>query len=108
MLSTLLDNDVSTFFTNCKPTFIVVLRIQSRNLPGCIILIFDNFMFVDEIFTSSLQRLETCLSMNRKILEKISFISFIFFDNLKIMSVTFSVADVNLSYWEIDEFTFTL
>ena len=49
-------------------------RSLSRNPPDCIIFghwVFDNFISFDELFTKILQRLATCLSVDKELYEKI-------------------------------------
>ena len=66
---------------------------------------------VDELFVKALQRFATCLLVNNSQcgnLVSSSELPFIFYDNLKAISVLFFTADFNLLSCGFDSFTFKL
>ena len=87
---------------------------RNKNPPNCAILdswVFDNFILADEFFGKALRSLETCLSVNNNLCEKLvwSLESIINFnEKFKVTSVTLFIPDFNLLSCELDNFTFKL
>ena len=69
-----LANGLSSFFINGKPVFSDGPKSLPRSPSDCNILdrwVFDNFILVDELFAKPLRSLETFLSVNNNIMNKI-------------------------------------
>ena len=98
-----LANGLITFFINGNPVFNNRPRSLPRNPPDCIILdiwVFDNLISADELFAKDLRRFATCLLVNSSSCRKLitsSELPIIFDYNLKTTSVSFFIADFNLT-----------
>ena len=68
-IKTLCANRWSTCFNNGKLTFVNGPRRLQIKPPGCIILdsrIFEHFLLADDLFSKTLQRLVSCLSVSEE------------------------------------------
>ena len=74
-----------------------------------VILFFDNFILVEELFARTLRIFETCVLVNNNLCRKFfsSLKSPVTFDEIfKVTSVPFFIPDFNLLSFELDNFTF--
>ena len=103
-----------TFFIKDNPIFSNGPRGLPRNPPDYVILdnwVFDNLISANELLAKALRRFETCLLVNNnscgKLVPSLE-LAIIFDDSLRTTSVSFFIADLNLSSCEFDSFTFRL
>ena len=103
-----------TFFIKDNPIFSNGPRGLPRNPPDYVILdnwVFDNLISANELLAKALRRFETCLLVNNnscgKLVPSLE-LAIIFDDSLRTTSVSFFIADLNLSSCEFDSFTFVL
>ena len=102
---------MNTFFINGNSTFINGPRSLPSDLPDCIILdscIFDTIIFADESFVKALQRIQTSKFNSKLFVTLVSLVPIIYFDNFRVISVAFVIADFNLPSFKFKYFTFTL
>ena len=111
-IKTILANGLITFFISGNPVFSNGPRSLPRNPPDYIILdiwAFDNVISVDKQFSKTIRRFATCLLINNNLRRKfVSSSPTIFDDNLKTISVSFFIADFNLSSCEFNSLTLKL
>ena len=108
-IKTLLANSLITFFINGGLAFNNGPINLPRNPLYCIILdnwVFDNLISVDKFFAKAFRRFAICLLVDNNLCGKE--VPFIFYDNLKNISVSFFIVDFNLLSCEFDSFIFKL
>ena len=113
-IKTYLTYGLSVFFIKGKPVFSKGPRSLARNTPDCTILdssVFNNFTLADEIFAKVLRSLQTCLSVNYDLCEKLVLsleLPIIFDERVNVTSVAVFIPDFNLSNCELVNFTVKL
>ena len=105
---------LSAFPIKGNPVFNIGPKRLPKNRPDFPILcnwVFDNFILIEELFTKALRSLETSVSVNNNLFEKL-FPSLespiIFAESFKVTLVLFFIADFNLLSRELDNFTFNV
>ena len=106
---------IKILLANCLIEFFIIGATSlPRNPPKCIILVifvFDSFVSGDELFAKALRSFETFLSVSNNLCQKLVLsleLPIIFDDSFSVTSVSFFVANFNLSSCEFDNFMFTL
>ena len=102
---------MNTFFINGNPTFINGPRSLPSDLPDYIILdscIFDTIIFAYESFVKALQGIETSKFNSKLFVTLVSLVPIIYFDNFRIISVVFFIANFSLLSFKFKDFTFIL
>ena len=73
--------------------------------------VFENCTLSDESFVKALRIFETCASVNNDLCGRLVWsleLSIKFNESFKVISISFSIFDYNLSSWELDNFRFRI
>ena len=108
---TFLANSLSTFPIKGKPVFSNGTKSLIRNSPNCAILdswVYEIFLLADEPFAKALRILETCVSVNNNLCEKLSSLESptTFDESFQVTWVPFFILDFNSLSCELDKLTF--